>query len=70
MKRYQRQHKITKHHILPRSRNGSDDRTNIIYLPRFKHDAWHDLFGLRDFDEAISLIREWKRRVETSKIAV
>ena len=64
MKRYNRQTKVTKHHILPRCRNGSDDAKNIIYLPRYKHDAWHDLFGNRNFDEAISMLKEWKRRQE------
>ncbi len=64
MRRYKRGQKITRHHLLPKARNGSDDPVNIIYLPREKHDAWHAIFELRTLDEAISLLKEWKRRQE------
>jgi len=62
MKRYNRKHKVTRHHILPRSRNGNDKPDNIWMLPREKHDSWHNLFGLRTIDEAISYLRELKER--------
>lgn len=62
MKRYARIHKVTKHHILPQSRGGNSDPANILYLPRFKHDAWHALFGLRTIDEAIGYLKELRER--------
>ena len=62
MKKYKRRGFLTKHHILPRCRNGSDNPNNIIYLPEFRHQSYHDLFGLRTFSEAIELLKEWDRR--------
>jgi hypothetical protein len=62
MKRYNRRHKITRHHIIARARNGSDDPSNIWMLPREKHDAFHSLFGLRTIDEAIAYLKEIQRR--------
>jgi hypothetical protein len=62
MKKYGRRHKITKHHILPVSRRGSNEPSNIWFLPREKHDAWHLLFGLRTIDEVIGFLKEVGQR--------
>jgi hypothetical protein len=62
MKSYARRNKITRHHILPQSRGGGGTPDNIWMLPRYKHDAWHSLFGLRTIDEAIGFLKELKQR--------
>jgi hypothetical protein len=38
--------KITKHHILPKSRKGTNEKMNIMRLYSDKHVAWHEMFGL------------------------
>ena len=40
----QRDKMLTKHHILPRSRGGSNDDRNIVRLPAKFHSLWHQLF--------------------------
>jgi hypothetical protein len=53
------------HHIVPRSRGGSDDPWNLYYWRerhREKHSAWHTLFANLLPSEAISVISCWKRK--------
>jgi len=38
-------HRLTRHHRLPRSRNGSDEPCNISHVPEYLHQAWHTLFS-------------------------
>ncbi len=35
---------ITKHHRKPQSKKGTDDKSNISFVPIKKHEAWHTLF--------------------------
>lgn len=37
-------HKITKHHIIPRSRGGKNLESNICYVPSREHNLYHQLF--------------------------
>lgn len=36
--------KITKHHIIPRSRGGITEKDNIAYISHGEHDLYHQLF--------------------------
>ena len=45
-----------KHHILPRSRDGGNERENIILLRIERHESWHLLFGDKAIDEVIGLL--------------
>ena len=51
---------ITRHHILPKCRNGNGKPHNIAHLKWEKHKAWHSLFGNRTLTEAIQLLERWK----------
>lgn len=42
------------HHLLPRSRGGSNGGTNLVRLPHAWHEAWHWAFGLATPDEAVT----------------
>lgn len=33
-----------RHHRKPRSRNGTDEKSNIVHVPKHYHRAWHQLF--------------------------
>jgi len=48
--------KSTRHHIIPRSRGGSNG-SNIIIIPRRIHEAYHVFFGNLTPDEAIEFIQ-------------
>jgi hypothetical protein len=48
--------KKTKHHIIPRSRGGTDDIENIVYIPSRKHEYYHALFENRTPEEIISYL--------------
>src|ERR1044071_6953265 len=45
-----------RHHILPRSRNGGNERENIILLRVERHESWHYLFGDKTIEEVIELL--------------
>lgn len=45
-----------RHHILPKSRRGSNHAANIIMLNIEKHRVWHQLFGLLTFREAAAVL--------------
>jgi hypothetical protein len=57
--------KLTKHHILPRSRGGVLNPGNILFLKREKHDVWHKLFKDMTIEEAISLLQRTQRMKES-----
>ena len=44
-KRDRRKYTIDKHHILPKSRGGSDDEENIVRIDYKLHQKYHGLFG-------------------------
>lgn len=61
-KRYQGRNR---HHLLPRSRGGSSSPDNLLLIKIERHNAWHEIFGLRNLDEVISLlqrVKHWKQR--------
>lgn len=45
------------HHLLPRSRGGSNGGTNLVRLPHVWHKAWHWTFGLAMPEEAVAWLR-------------
>ena len=49
--------KITKHHILSRSRGGGERLNNTVKIPERYHVAWHVFFGNLTPKEAIQFIR-------------
>lgn len=48
---------ISRHHLLPRCRGGSNLRINLIRIKRARHDSWHVLFGVLDITEATECLR-------------
>lgn len=36
----------SKHHRKARFNGGRNEKRNISYVPQYKHDAWHKLFGI------------------------
>lgn len=57
----------SKHHLVPRSRGGTNLPNNTILLNIEKHQCWHTLFGNLTLDEVIELlirIRNIKRAKE------
>lgn len=52
--------KLTRHHILPRSKGGNSKEDNIKMVDKKKHEAYHILFTNALPEEAIMiLINEW-----------
>ena len=48
--------KITRHHILPVSRQGKTIRSNILRLKAYKHRVWHLVFKNKTLEEVIMLL--------------
>ncbi|GEM_PF-6680832 len=46
---------LTEHHVIPRSRQGADDETNILFKPIFVHQAWHHMIVNAKPKEVIEL---------------
>ncbi|MDO8571684.1 MAG: hypothetical protein Q7R79_03310 [bacterium] len=57
---------LTEHHVIPRSRGGADDETNILYKPILAHQAWHHMIVNATPDEVIQLF-EALRRIENGR---
>lgn len=55
-------HCVSRHHIRPRSRGGSDAYDNIIIFPPRFHQIWHQLFKTLTPREAIIFIKLLYRR--------
>ena len=51
--------KLTKHHIVPRSRNGANDRENISYIKQGLHRRYHDLFKNKTPSEILSFLENY-----------
>lgn len=51
-----RKNKLSRHHLLARSRGGDSNPYNILMLWRKKHDCWHTLFGNKTLDEIIEIM--------------
>ncbi len=55
---HQKEHyKITEHHIIPRSRGGSNYHSNIVGLDKLFHHLWHIVFINMTPEEAMRYIR-------------
>jgi hypothetical protein len=50
--------KMTRHHVVPRSRGGGEIEKNIVKISDRYHVAWHTFFGNLTPREAIHLIRK------------
>jgi hypothetical protein len=50
--------KITRHHLVPRSRGGRDKKDNIVKIPDRYHESWHRFFGNLTPKEAIHFIKK------------
>ena len=50
-----------KHHLIPRSRFGSDHRSNLLLLDGNIHRNLHRVFGNRTLDEIIKLLQRIQR---------
>ncbi|MEA2088694.1 MAG: hypothetical protein U9O55_02550 [Patescibacteria group bacterium] len=48
----------SRHHIIPSTRGGGDEKENIKMLPRGFHNNWHDVFGNLTPLESIQFIKE------------
>lgn len=44
MKKQANPHRLTDHHIIPSSRGGKTEKTNIKRVPMRYHQAFHDVF--------------------------
>ena len=44
---------MSEHHIIPKSRGGSDEPENKVHITKWIHRKWHDLFREMTPDEAI-----------------
>lgn len=47
---------LTNHHMIPRSRGGTDDEQNIKLVTRTVHEAWHALFKNMKPNEVVALL--------------
>lgn len=43
----------SKHHRLPKSKNGANNPANISIVPQKKHEAWHTLWKNKDVEEIV-----------------
>lgn len=50
--------KMTKHHVIPRSRGGGEITRNIIKIPDRYHAAYHILFGNMTPKEAVVYLKK------------
>lgn len=50
--------KMTKHHVIPRSRDGKELESNVVKIPDRYHVAWHIFFGNLTPKEAILFIKK------------
>jgi hypothetical protein len=60
---------MSAHHIIPKTRGGEDTPENKVYLTKWIHRKWHDLFRELTPEEAIEWIKtvmvvrgKWERK--------
>ena len=51
-----------KHHLIPKSRGGTDDPSNLLLINIEKHICWHKIFGNRTLDEVIEILQRVRKR--------
>ena len=50
----------SRHHLIARSRGGTNEESNIREVPIHKHEAWHTLFGNALPEEIlVRLLDDW-----------
>ncbi len=54
--------RFTEHHLVPRSRGGSNHPENIVLLPWKMHKAYHKIFGNKTIDEAVTYLDQFKEQ--------
>lgn len=60
IRKYSKAVLLTRHHIIPRSRGGTDSKDNILKKSYLEHNAWHYLFYNMKPEEAIQMIiKQW-----------
>lgn len=66
--RNNRKYQITKHHIIPISRNGPDTYDNIARVCRRDHELYHALFENRTPDEIVEYLNNkfWARKYDVT----
>lgn len=50
-----------RHHLVPRSRQGTNNVWNLLLIDCERHTWWHKVFGNRTLDEVISLLIRVRR---------
>jgi hypothetical protein len=53
--------KMTRHHVIPRSRGGSECNKNVLRLWNDKHECWHTLFSNKTIPEIIALLKRLQK---------
>ncbi len=54
---------LTVHHLIPRSRNGTDDSWNKKKIPHKIHEAWHRLFINRKPREIVTVLKALEEKM-------
>lgn len=54
---------LTKHHLRPRSRGGSNSPKNLVMIWRDKHDSLHLLFGNSTLDEILQILLKGTKHI-------
>ena len=59
-------YKLTRHHIVPRSRGGTTRDSNLKMVPRDRHEKYHTLFSNRTPEEIVDYLNKdfWNNRYE------
>ena len=50
------ENKLTRHHVIPRSRKGDSSYRNIAKVPHKEHDLYHQLFANKTPDEIVAYL--------------
>jgi len=56
MRKWKRAGKFNKHHVRPKHRKNKSKPNNLIRMDINRHQAFHLIFGNRDFVEAANLL--------------
>jgi hypothetical protein len=51
-----RNKKLTKHHLKPTSLGGTDDPSNIAWIPNIKHRGWHAIVSNLSVPEIVDVL--------------
>ena len=49
---------MSKHHLIPRSRGGTNDPDNIMMIEEDLHHKWHMLFGNQTISQIITMLEK------------